>query len=327
MSAIRAPGLGRGSISALVRLAQTKIKHNFDKLIEDPSPEQEVILISNLIRHLGKPFLTGFSVGINYKVGDLGVLGLALMSSKNAAHAAEIGMRYLNQAFNFTQFNLIQTGDLLTMRWQMNQSYSEEIEQFLIGRDIGIIHFIYRHINFDTDVVRFHKVGLSFDFLAGINEVSKAFGCPVQYNQECTFLTTELIHLNTPPPFSNPANAQIIEDTYFNNLNKFDLTLSQKIKKRLMANADLNVQKSEIADLYYLSERTLARHLNKEGTSWRKLLSEVRIEKATLLLKNSQDSIQQVCDQVGFASISSFCHAFQKAHNVSPSEYRRSNKK
>ena len=61
MSFIRAPGLGRGSISALIRhatahsltlaqcFAETKIKHNFDNLVEDPTPEQEIILINNSI--------------------------------------------------------------------------------------------------------------------------------------------------------------------------------------------------------------------------------------------------------------------------------------
>lgn len=139
MSAIRAPGLGRGSISALIRhanthsiplslcLAETKIKHNFSKLVEDPNPEQEITLIENLISHQGNPFRNGFLVGLNYKMGDLGVLGLALMSSKDAAHAAEIGVRYLSLAFNFTQFSLQQGDGKLTMTLHIAKSYPEPV--------------------------------------------------------------------------------------------------------------------------------------------------------------------------------------------------------
>lgn len=335
MSAIRAPGLGRGSISALIRhanahslplslcLAETKLKHNFNKLVEDPTPEQEIMLIENLIREQGQPFRNGFAVGLNYEVGDLGVLGLALMSSKDATHAAEIGVRYLNLAFNFTQFSLQQEDGKLTMTWHITKNYSEPVRQFLIARDMGIIHFLYRHLNSESDTLFFHKVGVSFDYLAGMDDASKAFGCGVHYNQDSTYIMSELIYLQAVPPFSNPINAQIIEDTYFRNLNKHEVSLTQKIKQTLIMGSSTNIQKNDIANQYHLSERTLSRRLKDEGTHWRRLLSEARIEKAELLLKNSNDSIQSVCEQVGFANLSSFCHAFQKGNTMTPTEYRR----
>lgn len=336
MSAIRAPGLGRGSISALIRhanthsiplslcLAETKIKHNFSKLVEDPNPEQEIILIENLIRHQGNPFRNGFLVGLNYKMGDLGVLGLALMSSKDAAHAAEIGVRYLSLAFNFTQFSLQQGDGKLTMTLHIAKSYPEPVRQFLIARDMGVIHFLYRHLNSESGKLLFHKVGVSFDYLTGMDDASKAFGCSVQYNQDSNFIMSELAHLQAIPPFSNPINAQIIEDTYFRNLNKHKVSLTQQIKQKLIMGSSTNIQKNDIADQYHLSERTLSRRLKDEGTHWRKLLSEARIEKAKLLLKNSDESIQGVCDQVGFSTLSSFCHAFQKSNAMTPTEYRKS---
>lgn len=335
MSFIRAPGLGRGSISALIRyginqsltreqcLMGTSIKHDFDTLVEDPEPEQEIILIENLIRHFGKPFATGFAVGINYRVDQLGVLGLALMSSRDGSHAVDIAERYLECAFNFTQFSLQRNGDKVSVEWKPINHYSDEVKQFLIARDIGIIHFIDSHINFEMEARKFHKLGFTFDYLVGMDEVSKVFGCPVLYNQKTTYVVSQLIHLQKSPPFSNPANAKIIEETYFKGLKKHEPSLSNKIKQRLISELNLNIQKKDIANYFNMSERTLARHLSKEAISWRKLLSEVRIEKAEMLLKSTQKSIQQICDQVGFANLSSFSHAFNKKNNISPSEFRR----
>ena len=58
------------------------------------------------------------------------------------------------------------------------------------------------------------------------------------------------------------------------------------------------------------SKRTLQRKLETEGRSLRALVSEVRRDLATKLLKESEDSIEQVALKVGYSDLKAFNRAF-----------------
>lgn len=51
-------------------------------------------------------------------------------------------------------------------------------------------------------------------------------------------------------------------------------------------------------------------------------LMDLKIEKAKALLKNSDQTISEVCYQSGFSSNSYFCQVFKKKTGVSPSQYK-----
>jgi len=72
-----------------------------------------------------------------------------------------------------------------------------------------------------------------------------------------------------------------------------------------------------------MSERTLSRYLEKEGLTWRGLINKVRLEKAENLLEQTNKSLQIIAEEVGFANLSSFSHAFTKYKGISPSEFRK----
>jgi AraC-like DNA-binding protein len=61
------------------------------------------------------------------------------------------------------------------------------------------------------------------------------------------------------------------------------------------------------------------------GLSPRQYLKDVRINKGKELLKQGL-SITQVCFDVGYESLPTFCNAFKKATGFSPGEYQNLNK-
>ena len=56
-------------------------------------------------------------------------------------------------------------------------------------------------------------------------------------------------------------------------------------------------------------------------------LTECRIDHAKQLLRDSSASISEISEVVGFHSFSYFCVSFRKIEGISPSEYRRKQKK
>lgn len=59
------------------------------------------------------------------------------------------------------------------------------------------------------------------------------------------------------------------------------------------------------------------------GITPHQYLSNVRMEKATALLRNTSASIVEISDSVGFEYPNSFIKAFRKAYHISPLQYRK----
>ncbi len=333
----RAPGVGKGSVETLLRysfqqkmdltqcLKGSGIEDDFLINPVDVSVPQELIVIANVLKFTGKPMATGFSVGLGFRMMDLGMVGLALMSSEDGAHAAKIIGRYVQNAYHFNDFSLALKRRKVTISFQAHEELTDPVAQFVVARDLGIFHMIQSYV-LRGQARKTFEVGFSFDFLQGMEDVAKAFSCPVRHNQKSNYLVCDIRQLRLRPPLSNPINASAIESAYQLALSAptYDDSLVAKIKKYLLSKPLLNIQKKQVALYLNMSERTLARHLEKQGLSWRKLLSQVRLQKAENLLLGSGQSLQKITDEVGFASVSSLSHAFTKDKGMSPSEFRKS---
>lgn len=81
--------------------------------------------------------------------------------------------------------------------------------------------------------------------------------------------------------------------------------------------------KQAIASQMGMSERTLQRRLQEEGTSYQRLLDQTRHQQALELLGNREISLATVAGQLGFAEPSAFYRAFRKWQGVTPGDYRQ----
>lgn len=83
----------------------------------------------------------------------------------------------------------------------------------------------------------------------------------------------------------------------------------------------------ELAKHYNISHSYLVRSFNKKaGMSPQKYLNHIRMEKAKLLLKNT-DNITGVAASVGYGDPLYFSRLFRKLNGISPTEYYKTNKK
>ncbi|MFD2563077.1 helix-turn-helix transcriptional regulator [Aquimarina rubra] len=82
----------------------------------------------------------------------------------------------------------------------------------------------------------------------------------------------------------------------------------------------------DIEDYAYLTGRSISTFRrdfkSKFGISPKKWLIERRMEKAALLLKDSNDSVTTIALQTGYENISHFIKVFQKKFNISPKQFQ-----
>jgi len=80
---------------------------------------------------------------------------------------------------------------------------------------------------------------------------------------------------------------------------------------------------SEVSRVLNTSPRTLRRHLQAEGTSYQRILDDVRCNLAKHYLQDTRLTSEDIARALGFSDSANFRHAFHKWASQSPSEYRR----
>ncbi|EDT7315984.1 helix-turn-helix domain-containing protein, partial [Salmonella enterica subsp. enterica] len=105
----------------------------------------------------------------------------------------------------------------------------------------------------------------------------------------------------------------------------FILSANSSIKNKVRAiiNRDLQVKwrLSQVASMLYLSPGTLKNRLKCEETSWTKVLTDCKMQKATELFLVGNESIQQVAASCGYKSVSFFIRLFRGHFGVTPHEF------
>jgi AraC-like DNA-binding protein len=78
----------------------------------------------------------------------------------------------------------------------------------------------------------------------------------------------------------------------------------------------------DVASRLFLSTRTLKRHLQDEGTTFRSLLSEARKRHADELLTRTDLPVEEIADRLGYENPANFSRAFRRAVGKTPTQYR-----
>ena len=84
----------------------------------------------------------------------------------------------------------------------------------------------------------------------------------------------------------------------------------------------------ELAERFHYSERQITRIVqNCTGESFESLVTRLRMERAALLLRNTDTPIGKISQDVGYATISSFYRIFSATYACAPAAYREKHKR
>ncbi len=84
---------------------------------------------------------------------------------------------------------------------------------------------------------------------------------------------------------------------------------------------------SSLARQFHQSEGYLCRYIKQEtGYSLTHLLREFRIKKAAVMLRDTNNSVEDIMLEVGYTDISYFYRVFRKRYGMTPNQYRRQDK-
>ena len=79
-----------------------------------------------------------------------------------------------------------------------------------------------------------------------------------------------------------------------------------------------------VAEKFSLSEKYFFAFVKEQtGKSFGKYIENIRLDKVIELLKTTDTNVNEIAQQVGFNSISTFYKTFNRVFGVSPAEWRK----
>lgn len=105
---------------------------------------------------------------------------------------------------------------------------------------------------------------------------------------------------------------------------------AQSLTERVLCFVEENLSSNEF-NLIAMSQhvcktpRTLQRELKKEGTSYIKIVEQVKYRISIDLLRDHSINIETISYDLGFSETSGFIHAFKRWSGTTPGKYRKTN--
>ena len=151
------------------------------------------------------------------------------------------------------------------------------------------------------------------------------FKCPVYFDAVDNRLVLPIHAMDEKLPGANPQLAQLndrIMIEYLARLHKDNIV--ERVKAVIIDQLPTgSVVDSSVAEALHMNVRSLQRKLQLKGTSFKRILNEVREDLALKYIKDSSLSLSEISFLLGFAETSSFSRAFKRWTGGSPKSYRK----
>jgi AraC-like DNA-binding protein len=98
--------------------------------------------------------------------------------------------------------------------------------------------------------------------------------------------------------------------------------MAGKVRRQLMINLMRPMNIGDVANALNTSIRTLSRKLREESTSFRAVAAELRKEAAIRYLRDTQLTVEDVAELLGFSDAANFRHAFRRWTSAAPRQFR-----
>ena len=149
---------------------------------------------------------------------------------------------------------------------------------------------------------------------------------PVLYQQEEDALVFPLAALAARPRLADPQVAALAREQCELEFRQWrtdeDGVMAERIRAALQDHTAPMPSLEAMAERLSVSPRTLKRHLQQGGLSYRQLQDEERYRQAGRLLQKPENSISEVAYTLGYNDVANFSRAFKRWSGMTPRAYR-----
>lgn len=264
----------------------------------------------------------GLSIGQSTQLSAHGATGYAAMAAKNVGEAMFLLQRFSETRLRMVTFEVeTQSGFSITLKEVLT---SPEVREYILGHTVaGLLQLLETITGQDLRA----SISIKWPFPEPPwSQHYRAFCRQSEFG-------SEQLRMDIPPALLNVASLAPDPQAYRTALRDCEHQLAQmqagtlttRIQRRLI---DCDASSSyptleQMADMEHVSVRTLIRRLHEEGTTYQRLLDDVREELACWLLIHTNLSIEAIAEQLRYQDTSNFSRTFRRWLDVTPSEFRK----
>ncbi|MDX1694269.1 MAG: AraC family transcriptional regulator ligand-binding domain-containing protein [Ketobacteraceae bacterium] len=287
------------------------------------TPRQQIQIMRNSLA-LTSDEAFGLRLGRRFTSPTHGAMGFLANSSPNLRMALNAFKTFLPTRMSLAWLDMrrqqdwLQTtlgfdeaisGDVLRVFSEIFAVTFAECAEFIVGRPLSEARMSFRHAKPD-----YHQ--LYSDYLPG----SFAFSAP-------------RIMVEIPMEVCEIPNASANHENYLLALQQCEAMLAQlhankdsckyRIQKMMLSGPPGVLSEEEVAAALFISKRTMARRLKKEGTSFRQVRDEILSQQAIGYLRDSNMSVDAIAAVLNYHDSSNFRRAFKRWFKLTPDQYRQ----
>lgn len=282
--------------------------------------QQILLLAGNLVREYPAETL-GLDLGKAININQFGMLGYAILSCADLRSALRLGLKYHSLVDPAFTFEVVDQGETTAVRLTSHIPL-EHMYRLMCDVFIAIFATLARFLT--GKEINAREVHLNHPVPSYAHEYQGLFNCPVLFDQPRTEFIIDSILLDTPLAMADQATAAMAESQCEEILARMGPKegIVAKVRRILLSNPGTFPPVDVVASHLATSTRTLSRSLQDVGTSYQRILDEVRKEMAIEYLRNSSLPIEEIAALVGYSDPSNFRKAFRRWTQHAPSYYR-----
>lgn len=295
-------------------------------MLEQPKIEitaaQELSVVRNIVRHIGHLPGVGLDAGLRYHLSAYGIWGFALLTSPSYRSAAEIAVRYLDLSYAFVHFRVEPRGRDLALVLD-DSAIPADVRQFLLERDFAAWANAVHEIS--SGALPVAAAQFRFGRPPYANRFAELCGIEPRFGATQNEILHRAADLDAPLPQADSTMARLCYEQCRQLLDARQIRsgIAGRVRERLLESTSEMPDIKSVAASLNVAPRSLRRHLENEGTSFRELLDEVRETLAEEMLRTGRIKLSEIALRLGYAEPASFTHAFKRWKGVSPAQYRQ----
>lgn len=296
-------------------------------------------LVRSALRLTNDPCL-GFELGMNMTPTMHGPLGYALISARSLSDALDLGVTYWRLTGRFIRVSLHKFDDDVRLRVNERMPLGS-LQRFAVESTIAGWMPAFRHMLGETDV----RMDVTLRFMAPYHPAFERYAdrLPMaQFGCDANEIVIPAHYLDMTLPLGHPdaarqakascdvALARLTEQSSVVHQVAEALALTAegyptmaKVAEALTVTAEGYPTMAKVAQRMGVTSRTLARHLDRHGLTFRQVLDECRHQEARTLLADGAQAVEDIAARLGYNDPANFSRAFRRWSGCTPTQYRQ----
>lgn len=290
------------------------------EMLEQPTnfvPYEALLRTLNLAAsRSGCPHL-GLAAGQCWRLADLGLLGEIMRHSPTAGDALQELVRHQHINADGTLAFMVQRHVMIDLGYAAYVRFEASVAPLYDAVMAATINFMRELCGSQWSPA---MVLLPHAAPPDISAYHRVFGAPVRFDSDVCSMRFHSSWLLRPAPGADPSRLRAAKVRAAALDDRSATTLAQRTLRTLLIHG--KPSGADVAQALALHRRTLNRRLAAEGTTFQKVLDQVRSVVARELLQDSSLSMSQISATLGYEEETAFFRSFRRWTGSSPGAWR-----